>query len=224
MRRTWQGRRSSYAASLFGLLGLLAVLAAPGMGAASTIFATGTVGQVGNQSYAGSLGLDFTVGSSDIVVTEIGVFDSGFDGLSNEITAYIYDSSGSVVTGGHVFSAGYTSALDSDPYRFMDIADVTLLAGGSYSIVAEGYGSAELNGNSNIAGWTDLAFSADGLVFTGTARWGSAGSYPTSSGLHNFGAGNFKYDVAPMPEPSSAVLFGVGALIVGVVSRKKASA
>jgi hypothetical protein len=124
-------------------------------------------------------------------------------------------------TGPYVFSAGYSSALDSDPYRFMDIADVTLLAGGSYSIVAEGYGSLEPNGNSNIGGWTDLTFSNAGLAFTGTARWGSAGSYPASFGSHNFGAGNFKYTVTP--EPNSLIFFATGVLVVGVAIRKRAT-
>src|SRR4029453_18287819 len=48
-------------------------------------------GTVGNQAnHTGSLGLDFDV-QLDILITRIGVFDSGSDGLAQTITARIVD-------------------------------------------------------------------------------------------------------------------------------------
>jgi hypothetical protein len=47
-------------------------------------------GVLGNQAHGGELGMDFDV-AADIVVTRIGVFDDGSDGLAVPITARIYD-------------------------------------------------------------------------------------------------------------------------------------
>jgi hypothetical protein len=46
-------------------------------------------GTVGNQEFGGSLGMDFEV-NSDIVVTDLGAFDSGSDGLFLPIMVEIW--------------------------------------------------------------------------------------------------------------------------------------
>ncbi|MCA9267274.1 MAG: hypothetical protein KDA41_02330, partial [Planctomycetales bacterium] len=47
-------------------------------------------GTVGNQTYGGTLGMDFDV-NQEITISRLGVFDSGSNGLSNTINAYIFD-------------------------------------------------------------------------------------------------------------------------------------
>ena len=45
---------------------------------------------VGNQDFGGALGHDFNV-NAEILITRLGVFDSGSDGLSATITARVFD-------------------------------------------------------------------------------------------------------------------------------------
>src|SRR2546423_1481323 len=47
-------------------------------------------GTLGNQAFGGSLGMDFNV-NQPVVVTQLGVFDSGSDGLQLPLTARLYD-------------------------------------------------------------------------------------------------------------------------------------
>src|SRR4030095_4978906 len=47
-------------------------------------------GTVGNQVFSGPLGMDFDV-DVDIIITRLGVFDSGSDGLQATITARLFD-------------------------------------------------------------------------------------------------------------------------------------
>jgi hypothetical protein len=48
-------------------------------------------GTVGAQNFGGPLGMDFDVGATSILMTHIGVFDSGQNGINGTLNAYIYN-------------------------------------------------------------------------------------------------------------------------------------
>ncbi len=135
----------------------------------------------GNQDFGGSLGMDFDVAGA-IVVTRLGVFDSGSDGLALPLSARLYNRSTGVPLASLAFSPESPGDL-VEGSRFKDLpSPVNLPAGFQGTIVADGYGAGEPNGNQGV-GPIGLA-TADGggaIVFVGGGRFGAApGSFPDS--------------------------------------------
>ncbi|MDB6134918.1 MAG: autotransporter-associated beta strand repeat protein [Verrucomicrobiales bacterium] len=136
-------------------------------------------GTFGNQSFGGSLGMDFDV-ANPVKVTKLGAFDSGADGLLVPITVAIYDrTTGTPVTPLMEFPVddGSTPTREDgellESSRFLPLnPPVVLPEGFQGSIVAYGYGVDEQNGNAGGGDWT--TFSGGSLVFTGTSRWDTA--------------------------------------------------
>lgn len=156
-------------------------------------------GVPGNQSYNGSLGMDFEV-LAEIRVTDLGVFDDGSNGLSRTITSELWSRNGNNA-GARLVTDTFTTAdpgmLDGGN-RFKPLANPLILAPGSYTMVAHGYGSGEQNGNQGSAALDGLDIDTGGglLQFVGNSRFGSAGSFPTSvdGGPSNrYAAGTFKF-------------------------------
>lgn len=177
----------------------------------------------GTQNYGGSLGLDFDVGLDTISVTRLGVFDDDQDGLNLTITAYIYDRNTQTPVIGPLVFTGTTASLE-DGFRFLPITPFTLPAGFKGSVVAEGYGDSEQNGNFNTNG-PDVTFSSVGLTKVGN-RFGSAGSYPGGADAGNgdptageYAAGNFDYTV--VPEPATAGVLSLGSLVLFARRRRR---
>src|SRR5437016_13537351 len=72
-------------------LGVIVSLTLPPPAHAQVIAYRVTAGTVGNQDdLGGALGMDFDV-NAPIMVTRLGVFDSGSNGLGRFLTAQIYD-------------------------------------------------------------------------------------------------------------------------------------
>jgi hypothetical protein len=188
----------------------------------------------GSQNYADGLGMDFDVlAPTGIIVTQLGAYDSGGDGLAAPITVRLYarnnngtpaipgDDTGGAILAEVIFPTGAASqALPfAAGHRFMDIMDV-VLAPGSYTIVARGYG-ADLNGNSNGTGNWGVLDSGGGLIaFVGTSRYGGSGGFPNSidAAVQRYGAGSFQFYV---PEPGSACLAAVAAAGAWLGTRRR---
>jgi hypothetical protein len=142
-----------------------------------------SAGTIGNQSYGGSLGHDFDV-LTPIVVSRLGVFDSGGNGLSSPLTAEIWQRAPSPQ---RLATLSFTAAAPGEmaagtSSRFKPLAEAMVLGPGSYTVVASGYSSSEPNGNAGSA--TPLWTTQDGgglIRFTGTSRYGSAGQFPTTA-------------------------------------------
>jgi hypothetical protein len=167
-------------------------------------------GTIGNQAFGGSLGMDFDVNQT-ITITRVGVFDSGSDGLAVPITAHIYNrDTGTDVIAPIAFAAGNTGTLIGGS-RFLDLATpLTLPAGFHGTIVAEGYGASEPNGNSGGAAppWTTDSFGG-AISFVGGGRFGfTPGAFPTNldgGPANRYAAGSFDFT------PTDLVFTGTGA-------------
>jgi hypothetical protein len=155
-------------------------------------------GTTGNQNYNGSLGMDFDV-LSPILVTRLGVFDSGANGLSATLTAQLWRTAPTQqLLGSLSFSPASPGTLaPSSSNRFKDLTTPLSLPAGSYSIVAFGYSATEPNGNTSGAIPTWSTNDGGGLLrFSGTGRYGNANQFPaTPDGgpTNRYAAGTFAF-------------------------------
>jgi hypothetical protein len=156
-------------------------------------------GTVGVQQFEGALGMDFNV-NKPVAVTSLGVFDSGQDGLQRTLTAILYDRSTHTALATLTFTPDDPGTLVGGS-RYKLLANPLLLpAGFQGTIVAEGYGPGEPNGNSNMQQptWTTDPGNDNALAFVGTSRNGPAGAFPTNLDrfANNYAAGTFQFQPA----------------------------
>lgn len=185
----------------------------------------------GNQAYGGTLGMDFQVNSpSGINVYQLGAFDSNQDGFKGTMTVQIFSLSNlstPIVTA--TLSGTSGTLIGGD--RFVSLATPLYLAPGAYSIVADGFTSLDLNGNSLSSSNFASLNNGGGLIsFIGTSRFGGAGVFPAivDGAVAKYGAGTFSYDVAQIqatdtPEPGTFFMLGGGMIGLAFWSRKRLS-
>ncbi len=160
-------------------------------------------GTAGNQAFGGSLGLDFNVNQA-ISVTSVGVFDDGSNGLSLPLQARIYNRvSGLEIPGTFMaFATGPTGTLTGGS-RFLNLAaPIILPAGFQGTIVAEGYGAAERNGNQGVSAVAGLTTDTGGgaISFVGGGRNGAFNAFPggvDGGPANRYAAGTFNFNVLP---------------------------
>ncbi|TWX53654.1 PEP-CTERM sorting domain-containing protein [Colwellia hornerae] len=174
----------------------------------------------GNQGYGGSLAMYFDV-TSAINVTELGAFDSGFDGFDSEIQVGIFDRNTNLMVTEIATFLGTSNTLMGNS-RFFNIADVTLGVG-SYAIVARGFNDTDKNGNAGPSGTAAPTINnGSGLIqFVGGGYYGGNSindfALTTDSGTPNrYDAGTFIY--TKVTEPSTLAIFGLA--LVGLASRR----
>jgi hypothetical protein len=172
-----------------------------------TVVAYGVpAGTAGNQNFGGSLGMDFNV-HVDSVVTRLGVFDSGSDGLLATITARLYERNSRSQIAALTFTPEDAGELVGGS-RFKALEPPLLLPAGFVgTIVAEGYTAEEPVGNATvqpIPGLTTNGFDC-AISFIGS-RFGGAGAYPGTFqiawAVNSFAAGTFEYGPVGEPGPS----------------------
>ena len=156
-------------------------------------------GTVGNQEDAiGALGHDFDVREA-ITVTHLGVFDSAQDGLQRTLTAVLYNRN----TQAPVASLTFTPQDPGELFggsRFKELnPSLHLPAGFMGTMVADGYGPGEPNGNGfdGPVLWSML-LGAISIDFVGTSRYGPHGSWPTIIDMgpaNRYAAGTFEFSI-----------------------------
>ncbi|MBI4606769.1 MAG: fibronectin type III domain-containing protein [Planctomycetes bacterium] len=179
-------------------------------------------GTEGNQDFGGALGMDFDV-LEDIRVFRLGVFDDGSDGLNLPIAARIFDRDTAV--GDTATELAVVSFTPDEPgaliggSRFVALDEpLDLLAGFHGTMVASGYGAAEMNGNTHGDPNSPLGLTTDDggcrISFVGTGRFGNdAAGFPgTADGgpPNRYAAGTFDFEalgppIDPTPQAPSNV-------------------
>jgi len=196
--------------------------------------------KVGNQTFGGSMGLDFTT-TTAVQISALGYFDSGNDGVKgNSITVTLYQDntgggSGTVIASQTFTGTAGTSANPTavSAFRFLNISPLNLAPGGNYRIVASGFGALDPNGNSGLANFPGQIL----ITTSGSAiiSWNNSGAgyfalapgvFPTTIDTHTYLAGSFKFSSVPVsPEPGAiALLFGAsisGSVFARRLRRKK---
>jgi hypothetical protein len=193
-------------------------------------------GTAGIQNFSGALGLDFDV-VRDIEVTQLGCFDHQSNGIAAgvTITVQLWRRSGTPavldidpVTAGIQTALTFTQASGGTPaggQRFKSLTAPVTLAPGQYTIVAYGYGAAELNGNVNGTTLFPVTTNNAGgaIAFVGSGRWGNTqGAFPPNADggpAARYGAGTFVFKEAggaPFVTNTSAAMLNVNA---GVLTR-----
>ena len=173
-------------------------------------------GTAGNQAFGGALGMHFDV-DRPVIITRLGVFDSGGDGLFLPISARLYNRDTLAVVASLTFEPGDDGEL-IDGSRFKTLtAPLSLPAGFRGTIVASGYGAEEQNGN---AGGVDLGLTTfDGacLRFVGTSSYGLDGAgysdTPDGGPANRYAAGTFAF-VPDVPPGGLAIAPSAGGVTV----------
>ncbi|MEN0110561.1 MAG: hypothetical protein AAF805_07530 [Planctomycetota bacterium] len=196
----------------------------------------------GNQTnQAGfAYGTDFDV-NSEILISSLGVFDSGQDGLLSPILVGIYDRATQQLVAALGFDPGADGVLEGGS-RFKPLPHVLRLSPGFQgSVIVAGYGDGvtrELGSNSfgSATGGIDFPWTTNdggGLIsFVGTGRFAASAGvtttilpdvlvYPTtidSGPANRYAAGTFKYSAIPEP---AAVAIWIGVLVSGAAARSR---
>jgi hypothetical protein len=176
---------------------------------------------VGDQTFSGILGLDFTVNSS-IQVTELGAFDSDSNGIAGPVTTQIWARSGNSAVGTTPLASltfPTSGATLTGGYSFANISTLTLNPG-TYTLVSYGYSSVDPNGNTGFGFSPVITDNDGGLISFGSSRYsttlGAAGGYiGTATDTNVYAAGSFIYAATPIvPEPltlgGTAIAAGIG--------------
>jgi hypothetical protein len=197
--------------------------------ASATIAFQNPAGNYGNWTGGpGVLGLQFTVGSSDLSVTRLGAFDNNQDGWSAPVSVAIYDFNSQSIVGSMVNFSGSSGpnlgTLGSDGgSRFLPVTPFTLNAGGAYMVVAAGYAgpSGELAYNIDLGPSPALTQAPDISLGENKFAVGSSMTFPDfeygSPGQRAFAAGTF--DFTPVPEAAAFGAAGVGLLGLVYIGR-----
>lgn len=174
----------------------------------------------GNQTWTGTLGLDFTV-NAPVKVTSLGAFDSGKNGITTNIFVTIFNAAGTIVS--PVVNFNGTANPGGTAYVFKSITPV-ILSTGTYQLGAWGF-----NG-------TDRIYNAAFHVLPGAINFNSFGGKLTAIGsrysgvgaqqatlidvaVAQYGAGTMT--VAAVPEPASWAMLLSGFAIVGMAARRR---
>lgn len=195
--------------------------------AIATTIAYDYIVQAGNQNWGGALGMDFDV-LSPITITSLGAFDSGGNGLSRDIRVYLYSRDTQTSLYDMTF-IGTNQTLVGGA-RFADVPLITqtnvltLPTGFRGTIVAEGYGPGEFNGNGPLYFNTTTLNTGGGLIaFVGSSRYGlpaNNGQFPINIDVGPpslYAAGTFRFQAAndiTIPESSSVAQLMLGLVVL----------
>jgi len=179
-----------------------------------------------------TIGNQFMVGSSNIVIDALGVHDyspsgANGDGLfsGSSIQVGLWNMDGTVLHESVTMQTGSASTLDADGYRYEPLtSNFTLLANTTYLIGAVVGAGIEFFEDGGQAPPLVEPFSGNGITLL-EPRFNSGSTLAAPLGVGStlagrWGAANAR--IVPIPEPTSLMLVGLGAIgLVGFGRRRK---
>ena len=147
------------------------------------------------------------------MVTDLGVFDSGGNGLATSHEVGLWTDGGTLLAS-TTLAAGTGATLDGH-FRYAAIGAITLTAGSIYRV-----GASDL-ANGDVYSWNNNGETTNGITLMGD-RWdrGSGLLFPfQTDNVSVLVGGNFR---AVVPEPGTLALVALGGLLV--LSRRRRSA
>lgn len=171
-----------------------------------------------------SLGFQFTTDTA-LVISTLGYYDDGGDGLLTSHEVGIFDANGTLLTSTTINSGTVDPLIGH--FRYGSIAPFTIGGSLSFTIAATTGGSSDPWAYGTSATLTGLALNPLITVASNAGRF----VYQANGGLHypaeSFGytlyAGpNFGFDPAPVPEPGTFALLGLvilPAFLLSLLSR-----
>lgn len=182
----------------------------------------------GNQVWGG-VGLTFdVVAPAGIKVLDLGIYDSGSDGIADDVTlsTVLFDST-PVVVGQKSFTAGDPGTFDAaSNYWFKPLTIPPILLPGRYTIVGYGWTSGNSEHNSNVGGVGPAFDNGGGAISFYQSVWTSnnndlAPTFPTSTGSPDYFDGpNMRFEVVAVPVPGAILLGLLGLSAAGLKLRK----
>jgi len=178
---------------------------------------------VGNQVWGG-VGLTFNVIDPRVTVVDLGIYDSGADGIVGEntvLTTVLFDATQTVIAS-QTFTAADPGTFDAaSNYWFKPISPLTL-AVGQYTIVGYGWNAENLEHNI-VNGGPGPTFNAGAVQYAYTV-WGALPgvdvppTFPANTyGPDAFDGPNMIYQV---PAPGAILLGAIGMGLVGYLRRR----
>jgi len=174
---------------------------------ANTLITDPGPGSLGGTTANTTFGYDFTVGSSAIQLTALGIWDWNQNGLTNAHTINLWDTSGNLLATA-LISAGTINPLDGQ-FRYATISPVILSAGTTYVLGATYVGydlDPPITNDSGDQATFDPAVSPGNVRF----RTGGGFGFPdnTSIGPGSLVGPNAQFRSVPEPG-STALLLGL---------------
>jgi autotransporter-associated beta strand protein len=140
-----------------------------------------------------SAGTGFKVNAGKtIIVTQLGIFDSGGDGLANVHNVYLYDNAtGKNIATGNVASG--TAAAYANGYRFVALSTPMTLSAGAAALTNTVWGDATGNGDAWENATVTYDNGANSEVTYLTGRAGTPNVYPGSYTGYTYTFATFKF-------------------------------
>ena len=174
---------------------------------ANTIITDPGPGGLGGTTANTTVGYDFTVGSSAIELTALGIWDWNQDGLTNAHTISLWDTAGNLLASAAI-SPGTVNPLVGE-FRYATIIPITLSAGTTY-VFGASYVGYDLDAFIRNVSGAQATF--DPAVSPGNGRFVTGGGFAfpdnTSAGPGSFVGPNAQFRSVPEPG-STALLLGL---------------